>query len=212
MNSITNVTLKMLLLVLFSLAIAHFTADIQAQDRSPGPEPVTRDTDFESRSNTLRNMTATKPAPEAKPIPRPDPEQVLREAREDYMFLQVDNKALKQALAATTPLEPKIVFDSVTDIRKRAERLNTNLALPEADKKAEHAKITSATNPEELRASVANLSTLIRSFVGNPCFREPALLVNEQTMKARVDLEDILALSKQLLKDSEKFAPASAKP
>jgi hypothetical protein len=211
MKSISKVARQMFLLALFALLAAPFSAELRAQDRNPGPESATRDNDFESRSNTLRNMTE-KPVEKAKPVVKRDPQEVMQEARDAYRFLQVDNKALKQTLATATPFEPASVSEFLNDIRKRAEYLDADLSLPELDKKAEHIKISPATTAEEFKASVATLSDLIRSFVTNPCFREPALLVDEHTMKARLDLEDMLALTQQLQKDGEKFAKSPAKP
>lgn len=211
MSSISIIALRICLISLVSISAAQFSVAVKAQDRSPGPPVVTRDNDFESRSNTLRNMTGTNPAERKEPEPKRDPKVVMEEARDDYKFLQINNKALKQTLAATT-FEPTSVAEWVTDIRKRAERLNLSLALPELDKTAVRMKISPASNADEFKASVSNLSDLIRAFVTNPCFREPALLVNEHTLKAKTDLEDLIVLSKQVQKDGEKFTKAPAQP
>jgi hypothetical protein len=212
MKSIAKISIQTFLLALFGIVNAHFSSHIMAQDRSPGPPVMTGDADFEARSNTLRNMTAEKPKENRAPAPRRDPKVVLDEAREDYKFLQVDNKGLKQTLATATVFDPASVSVWLTDIEKRAERLSVNLALPELDKKAERMKINPATDADEFKASVSSLSDLIRGFITNPCFREPALLVNEQTLKARVDLEDVIALTKQLQKDSQKFKKTDSQP
>ncbi|HSS22386.1 MAG TPA: hypothetical protein VLL54_20105 [Pyrinomonadaceae bacterium] len=200
---------QMFLLALFTLAAPHFSAAVKAQDRNPGPEIVTRDTDFESRSNTLRNISEAKPGEKRVVDIRKDPKVVMDESREDYKYLQIDNKALKLTLETTPLVDPASVADFISDVRKRAERLSINLALPELDKKAERMKISPAASPEAFSASVSSLSGLIRSFVTNPCFREPALLVNEQTLKARADLEDMIAVTKQLQKDGEKLKKPS---
>lgn len=210
MSSISKIALQVLLIALVFISAGQFSIAVKAQDRSPGPPVITRDNDFESRSNTLRNMTGAKPA-EREPEPKRDPKVVMAEAREDYKFLQINNKALKQTLAATM-FEPTSVAEWVTDIRKRAERLNQSLALPELDTAAVRMKISPASDADEFKASVSNLSELIRAFVANPCFREPALLVNEHTLKAKLDLEDLIALSKQVQKDGEKFTNAPAQP
>ena len=211
MKPLAKISIQIMLLVLCALT-ALFSAEVKAQDRGTGAPVATRDNDFESRSNTLRNMTAEKPAEKKPPVIRKDPKVVLEEAREDYKFLQVNNKALKLTLDTNKVVDPAAVANFLTDIRKRAERLNENLALPELDKKTEHMKINPAVTAEEFTASVSTLSGLIRSFITNPCFREPALLVNEQTLKARLDLEDMIALTKQLQKDSEKLTKTPAQP
>jgi len=166
----SKLAIQMMWVVLFALTGACFSAGVNAQDRSAGPPVMTGDADFEARSNTLRNMTAEKPAEKTTPVVRKDPKVVLEEARDDYRFLQVNNKALKLTLDTNKVIDPADVANFLTDIRKRAERLNENLALPELDKKAEHMKITPAATPAEFTASVSTLSGLIRSFITNPCF------------------------------------------
>lgn len=181
----------------------------QAQDRGGAPKIASDERDFETRQNILRGISEHKSTPkEARPR---SPEVVMAEARGDYMGIQVANKALKQAITADTPLDLQFISNSVSDIRKRAERLSSSLTFPEPEKDAEHAKISSARDQVELKASLANLSTIIRSFVTNPCFRATSLSAGPETTKAGVDLEDIITLTKQLQKDTARLEKAAAK-
>jgi hypothetical protein len=123
--------------------------------------------------------------------------------------MQLGNKDLKLAASGTSALDLRVVSISATKIKESAESLNTILPLPKHDKAAERLKPIASANPEQLKVSVLDLSKLIRDFISNPCFREASLADNEQTRKARLDLENILELSKQLQKDSEKLEKAS---
>jgi hypothetical protein len=62
------------------------------------------------------------------------PEQALAQVQQDFTRIQVLNKDLVFSISDKRPLDFKFVTKSVTEIRKRSERLNENLALPEADK------------------------------------------------------------------------------
>jgi len=184
--------------VLFAGTLMPCFAQERADDRVKST-----DRDYETRSNVLRAVSESNP--KAKTPPPPTPAEVMAQARDDYMGLQIQNKSIKQALAATTPLDLEFLSSCVTEILTKAERLNMNLTLPEPKKDAQHVAVTQAKTEEELRTSLSSLSTTIRSFIANPAFRGSALGADDQTMKAKVDLLDIIALSKQLQKDTQKL-------
>ena len=209
MKSIIRATLQTVTAILFVLGSAHSVSVCRAQDRGDAPKIVGDERDFETRANILRGISETKPP--TKTERSRAPEEALAAARADYIGIQVTNKSLKPTLAAEAPLDLQFVSNAIADIRKRAERLSSTLALPKPDKDAEHAKISAAGDAQELKTSLASLSTLIRSFVNNPCFRGASLTNSPETRKAKLDLEDIIALSKQMQKDSEKLEKAAAK-
>jgi len=148
MTQTLRTTLQTAAAVLFVLGSSQQFSVCLAQDRGDLPKIAADERDFETRSNILRGIAEHKAKPnEAR---SPTPEQVMAEARADYMGMQIANKALKQQLAAGTPLDLQFVSNSVSDIRKRAEKLSTNLAFPEPEKDAKHLKIGPAGSREEL--------------------------------------------------------------
>jgi hypothetical protein len=172
----------------------------QEQERRGESEPEKKNLEFEAHSATLRLISR-----DGKVGLSP---QVLAQAREDFMAIQVVNKNLKQAASGKAALDLKFVSTSAADIKKHAQRLNTTLPLLEPAKGAERQKIIESTNPDELKSSALSLSKLIQSFVTNPCFKE-SMVDAELTKKAKLDLKDIIELSKQLQKDSVKLEKAS---
>jgi len=134
-----------------------------------------------------------------------NPKQALAQLQKDFSQLQVLNKSLLTAALGKTPLDPKFVSKSVSEIKKRAERLNENLALPGPEKTTEQpgAQVT-ATSPQ-LQPAVLKLGRLIFSFVDNPFFKEASVVDAQMTTKARRDLEDIIELSGQIKKSSEQL-------
>jgi hypothetical protein len=195
-------TLHISAAVLFGIAI---TLPVVAQDRGEESGIAGRERDFETRSRELRRISEKKPEA-ARP---PQPAELLAQARADFKTLQMVNKDLKQAAAGTDALDVNFVFRSALEVTQRAESLNTILPLPKHDKKAERVKPKPSATGDELKTSVLDLSNLLQGFISNPCFRESSLPENEQTRKAKLDLENIIELSKQLHKDSEKLAKAS---
>jgi len=194
-----------LLVIIASVVFAGALIPCFAQDRAEDRVKST-DRDYETRSNVLRAVSESNPKP--KTPPPPTPAEVMAQARDDYMGLQIQNKSIKQALTSTNPLDLQFVSSCVTEILTRAERLNVNLTLPQPKKDAQHVAIAPAKTEEELKSSLSSLSTTIRSFIANPAFRGSALGADDQTMKAKIDLLDIIALSKQLQKDTEKLGKA----
>jgi hypothetical protein len=189
-----------------SLGRAHMNDASYAQERRGQSVMVNKDEEFEDRSKSLRLMSERP----RKTSPLPPAGQGLAQAQEDFMRLQVVNKSLGQAASANSALDLKFVSNSVSEIKKRAERLKTNLALPEPEKTVERPKVSAVESPEQLKSSILELGKLVRSFVTNPCFKQISVVIDTQlTAKARLDLESIIELSKQLKKDSEKLERAS---
>ena len=136
---------------------------------------------------------------------RPPVKQALAQLQEDFSRLQIANKSLLRAALSNNTLDTKFVSKSVTEIRKRAERLNFNLALPEVEKPGAPATMATPTSPQQLKPSVLKLGRLIFSFIDNPFFKEASVVDTQLTTKARRDLEDIIELSGQIRKTSEQM-------
>lgn len=214
MRANIKLTLQTGVVMVFVLAfmLTIMNSVTYAQDRREEPGTIGDNRDFESHQNALRMISERGTPARSEKKPKLTREQALIQAREDFMVIQVTNKSLRDAASANAALDFKFVSDSVTEIRVRAERLNTSLALPKLPKDAEPPKVTVAESPEELKASILNLSKLIRDFASNPCFKAASPLSDTQlATKAKLDLESIIALSKQLQKDSEKLEAAPEK-
>jgi hypothetical protein len=195
--------LQITAVVFFALAISPI---ISAQPVNKDKERAENERDLELRSWNLRILALQYN--KNKRRSRPQPEQQLAQLQKDFSQLQVLNKSLLTAALANPPLDPKFVSKSVAEIKKRAERLDKNLALPEPERAAEQTE-TFAT-PLQLKPSVLKLGRLIFSFVDNPFFKEASVVDTQLTSKARRDLEDIIELSGQIRKTSEQMGKANS--
>jgi len=159
------------------------------------------DREIELRSWNLKilSLNANK-----QPKSKLRPEQALAQVQEDFTRIQVLNRGLVFSISDKRPLDFRFVAKSVTEIRKRSERLNENLALPEVDKTAIETP-TAVASPTQLKLSVLRLGNLIYSFTNNAFFKEPSVIDTEQTVKARRELLEIVELSAQIRKDSERL-------
>jgi hypothetical protein len=181
------------------VALAAFST-ITAQPVNKDKERAENERDLDLRSWNLRILSLQYNKNKSRR--RPNPQQALEQLQQDFSRLQaVNNNLLRTALSNTT-LDPKFVSRSVSEIKKRAERLDKNLALPEPDKPPDQAELQALAGFPQLKPSVLKLGRLIFSFVDNPFFKEASVVDTQLTTKARRDLEDIIELSRQIKKKS----------
>ena len=183
---------------LFLASLVPVQAEAQAS-RNTGIDRVLRE-----RQRVFNNRTIEEEL--RRPAERREPQLALVQIKEDYVRIQEVNRDMVQAASAGGVLDLKFVAKSASEIRKRAERLKSNLALPEPEKTTEHAKEAAAeAGPAQLKASLLTLGRLVAVFVRNPIFREVNVVDAQQSVKASRDLEQIIELSGRLKKHSERL-------
>ena len=139
------------------------------------------------------------------PNQRRDLNLAWAQIREDYRQIQVVNNDLARLVSDGGALDLKHVAKSVSEIKKRAVRLRENMVLPEPAKAAERPKPPSGPEAEQLKSSLSALDGLILAFVNNPIFEQARVADVQMSAKARRDLEDIIEVSEQIKKSSEKL-------
>jgi hypothetical protein len=145
-----------------------------------------------------------------KPRERAPEEERLALAQivEDYERIQVVNHDLAKAAEGAGALDLGLAAESASEIRKRAERLLTNLALPELPADMERVRMP-AEGEGQLRPSLVMLRRLVERFVRSPLFREVKVIDAQVATRARRDLEGIVELSGRLKRDCEKYGKTS---
>jgi len=138
-------------------------------------------------------------------------EQAVTQLQDDFKRIQILNTFLGRSVLGNNVPDLKFVARSASEIKRRAERLNINLALPEPGASTEHPQVFVVASREQLKWSVLRLVKLVFSFVDNPFFKEASVVDTRVTAKARRDLEGIIKLSEQLKKDTEKLDKARQK-
>jgi hypothetical protein len=186
----------------FVFALAVFPA-VAAQPVNKDKERAENERDLDLRSWNLRILSLQYNKNKHKS--RPNPQQAVEQLQKDFTRLQVVNNDLLRIALSNTTLDAGFVSKSVSEIKKRAERLNKNLALPEPEKSPGQTGAQGAASSPELKPSVLKLGRLIFSFVDNPFFKEASVVDTQLTTKARRDLEDIIELSGQIKRSSEQL-------
>jgi hypothetical protein len=140
---------------------------------------------------------------------RREPRLAFAQIREDFLRLQVVNNDLARAASGGGQLDLKLVAKSAAEIRKRAERLRENLALPEAAGGEKSAAAAAPTDPEQLRAALSRLDGVILGFANDLHAKGVQRFDAQTSAKLRRDLEEIVALSGLVKKGSEKLWEAA---
>jgi hypothetical protein len=140
---------------------------------------------------------------------RRDPRLAFAQIREDFVRLQVVNNDLARAVAGGGRLDLKLVAKSASEIKKRAERLKDNLALPAAAEGDKAPARETPTDPEQLRTALSRLDELILRFANNLHSKGVRRFDAQSSAKVRRDLEEIIVLSGRVKKSSEKLEEAA---
>lgn len=121
------------------------------------------------------------------------PKQAQLTLRDDFRKLQLVNNDLMTRMFvrssfATQEITRKEVRSSLDEIKKLAQRLRLNLAIPEV-------KAAEATYNVTLSPGLLLLDKAVMSFVDNPLFQQPRVFDAELASQAGKDLNEILLLS-----------------
>ena len=138
-----------------------------------------------------------------------EPRLALAQIREDFLRLQVVNNDLAQAVSGGGPLDFKLVAKSASEIKKRAERLKLNLALPEAEEGGKPPAAAAPADPEQLRAALSRLDGIILRFTNALHAKGVRRFDAQSSARLRLDLEAIIGLSGRVKKCSEKLGEAA---
>ena len=132
-----------------------------------------------------------------------DPKLALAELQEDFKRIQAVNLEMVRTLSKGGTLDLKFVAGAASEIKKRAERLKENLVLPEPEKEDKPAQAETAMTLEQLKWSMLLLGKLVYGFVKSPLFTEIEVVNQQEGMKVRAMLDQIIELSQRIKKNSE---------
>lgn len=175
----------------------------QISPTTTGPGLSSRDRDINQRETDISNLER-----EGKAGPKRDPQMILAEVNEDFDHLRAIGEELKTTVASQNALDYKHIAESSADVKKRALRLKTNLALP-APKDQKREKLQDPG--DDLKPSLTILEGLINSFITNPIFSDTGGLDAKLAGKAKLDLDSIIEFSEKVRKSAEKMSKNAGK-
>lgn len=191
-----------LLLALASTVFSQQTAGPPPIDKSLNAERA-RQQEMSGREYQLRNFGNQ---PSGKPDRR-KLEALMAQTEEDFRRILTLHNEFVRVISSDKAIDYNFVSEATGEIRKRASRLQTTLALqqpPEASKPTDGSE--EAFDASEVKGSLIKLCKQIKSFVTNPVIETPNTVSAEQLTNARRDLERVIQLSAQIKKDADKLS------
>lgn len=183
-----------------------FAAPAFSQSAPPGgPPPMegrvntdrVRQQDMSRREWQLRNFGSEPGGPK-------DERQLkalMAQTEEDFTRILALHNEIARALSSKQDLNYEFVSGATAEIKKRASRVQSTLALHLASDDTPVKEKSDA----EMKDSLIKLCKEIRSFVTNPIIENPNTVDAVQLNRARRDLESLIQLSGLIKKDADKL-------
>ena len=185
-----------------------FAAPVLSQNPPSGPPPAdrrintdrVRQQDMSQREWQLRNF-GNEPG---GPKDRRRLEALMAQTEEDFNRILTLHNEIARALSSKNALDYQFVSEATGEIKKRASRVQSALKLaPEGGYTSPKLE---EIDDSQMKDSLIKLCKQIRSFVTNPSIENPATVDVQHLTKARHDLEDLIQMSGQIKKDSERIS------
>ena len=181
-----------------------FAAPVLSQSAPPGgPPPIDRrnnadrirQQDMSSREWQLRNYGNES----NKPKDDRQLKALMEQTEEDFTRILTIHNEIARALSAKKDLDYHFVSEAMTEIKKRATRVQSTLVL---GLPSDEAPVKEKADPE-IKDSLIKLCKEIRSFVTNPIIENPNTVDADHLTRARRDLESLIQLSALIKKDAD---------
>lgn len=192
-------------LCLPAISFLALTAPVLAQQPGPPADRTNpdreRQQDMNRREWQLRNFgIEPKGASEQRKI-----HALAEQIEQDFSRILILHNKIAGVITANQRLDYNFISDATDEIRKRASRLQSTLALHEVQPRPDGLEKPTTLNHAQLKVTLITLCKQIKSFVTNPVIDTPGTINVEQLGRARHDLEDIIRLSTQIKKDAEQL-------
>ncbi|MGH9970501.1 MAG: hypothetical protein ACREBG_22295 [Pyrinomonadaceae bacterium] len=135
-------------------------------------------------------------------------EALMAQTEEDFNRILTLHNEIVRAVSSDKALDYHFVSEATGEIRKRASRLQSTLALHRPPTDARSSENSEEFNDSQIKDALVKLCKQIRSFVTNPIIETPNTVDAEQLKNARRDLESLIQLSGQIKKDATKLSKA----
>jgi hypothetical protein len=173
-----------------------------------GPPPIEarinteriRQQEMSNREWQLRNFGTEHNAPKD----RRQLEALMQQTEEDFNRILTLHNEIARRLAAAKPIEYTFIADATTEIKKRASRLQSTLALHQLPSDELVVEKSTELNDAQMRAALVRMCNEIRNFVTNPVIAVPNTVNAQQLTNARRDLESLIQVSGHLRKEANK--------
>src|SRR5262249_24209937 len=155
--------------------------------------------DNNRREMQLRGLGGTK-KPDQKEI-----EAMAARIKQYFERILALHNDIVHAVSSDKTIENDFVSDTTAEIKKRASRLQTTLALDKLEPRDQNQHKLKQLNDAQTKDALITLCKQIESFVGNPVIKNPGTVDAAQLANARHDLEGVIQLADGINKKSERL-------
>jgi hypothetical protein len=184
-------------LAAFALLLAASASAAQAR-QGPLPTGPRRDPEADRIRDEQRREMQLRKMSEAAERP-PDEREVraaVKQLGQDFQRIQVIRNEVARSLVGGASLDYAHVSEQAAEVRKRALRMQSYLALrADAGDAGRRAEVAADFGDGRLKEALVRLCKRIDSFVANPRFTSPGVLDVEGNARAGRDLQEIISLS-----------------
>ncbi len=171
----------------------------------PGPPPTPRVNTDRIRQQEMSNREWQLRNFGIQPGKAKDDRQLkalMAQTEEDFTRILTLHNEIARALSSKDSLNYRFISDATAEIKKRASRVQSTLALGMS---SDEIPVKEKTD-QEMKDSLIKLCKEIRSFVTNPTIESPNTIDAQQLIRARRDLESLIQLSGLIKKDADKLS------
>jgi hypothetical protein len=184
-----------------------FAVPVLAQRVATGGPPADRtNTDrirqqqMSNREWNLRNFGHERNAP----LDRRQLDALMAQTAEDFDRILTLHNEIARLLAASKPIEYTFITEATAEIKKRATRIQSSLALHQLPEETPVEEKSVELNDAKMKDELVRMCNEIRDFVTNPVIANPNTVDAKQLSNARRDLESLIQLSGHLKKEASR--------
>jgi hypothetical protein len=182
-----------------------FIASTQILAQSSSVDPArARFEDTNRREMQLRGMGGTPKKADPKEV-----EAIVAQIKQDFERILTLHNEIVRVVSTDKTLEHDFVSNAGAEIKKRASRLQTTLALNKLEASEQNQHKQKKLDDAQLKDALITLCKEIESFVSNPVIKTPGTVDIEQLAKARRTLEGVIELGDSINKSAERLKKTS---
>lgn len=184
-----------------------FAVPVLAQRVPTGGPPADRTNTDRMRQQQMSNrewqLRHFGTEPDA-PKDRRQLEALMQQTEEDFNRILSLHNEIARLLASSKPIEYTFISDATAEIKKRATRIQSTLALHQLPDETPVEEKSVELNDSQMKKELVRMCNQIRNFVTNPVIATPNTVDAQQLSNARRDLESLIQLSGHLKKEASK--------
>jgi len=180
----------------------------QQQDRTLPPALERREAEM-AREREMRQREELRRSLGKRPVRAANlryVQAIIAQVKQDFERIQIARNEIVRVAASRNTLDYKFLSEVTGDIKKRASRLEDNLALPDPEGDKNSKNNAGDLTEAQIREALLMLCNRIESFVTSPLFETPGVIDVEHSTKASSDLRSILELSGRIRKSAERLS------